>query len=64
MILWQYDGLKTTYGGNVVGSAMSGAMSTFTGLKGCWYAIKAGATMMKAEERKPEFNSTGSKATY
>jgi hypothetical protein len=64
MILWQFDNLKTTYGGNVAGSAMTGLMSTFGGLKGCWYAIKAGATTMTAKERKPELDVAGNKAKY
>jgi hypothetical protein len=60
-ILWQYDGLKTTYGGNVSGNAMTGVSSTFGGLNGCWYAIKAGSTAMLAEERKAEFDDSGNK---
>ena len=63
-ILWQFDGSKTTYGGNIAGSAMIGAMSTFAGLNGCWYAIKAGSTTMLAKERKPEFDAGGNKAKY
>lgn len=62
-ILFQYDtSNKTTYGGNFAGNAMVGIMSTFAGLNGCWYAIRAGSTTMLAEERKPEFDSSGNKA--
>lgn len=61
-IQWQYDTVKTTYGGNFVKNAMVGIMSTFAGLNGCWYAIRAGSTTMKAEEAKPEFNTSGQKA--
>jgi hypothetical protein len=63
MILWQYAN-KCTYGGNVAGNAMTGLMSTFAGLKGCWYAIKAGATTKLVAERKPEFDTAGNKAKY
>jgi len=63
MILWQFDGIKTTYGGNIVGNTMSGLMSNFAGMNGCWYAIKAGSTTMTAAESKAEFDSAGNKAT-
>jgi len=33
MILWQFDGIKTTYGGNIVGNTMSGLMSNFAGIE-------------------------------
>jgi hypothetical protein len=61
MILRQYDNSKTTYGGNFVGNAMVGTMSNFAGLNGCWYAIRVGSTIMKAEEGKPEFDTSGEK---
>jgi hypothetical protein len=59
MILFQFDISKTTYGGNFVGNAMVGIMSTFTGLNGCWYAIRQGSTIMRIEERKPELDASG-----
>ena len=62
MILFQYDTVKTTYGGNIVGNTMVGMMSTFEGSNGCWYAIKVGSTIMSAEEHKPEFDASGNKA--
>jgi hypothetical protein len=62
MILFQFDNYKTTYGGNFVGNAMVGMMSTFGGAKGCWYAIKVGTTTMMAEEDEAEFDESGSKA--
>jgi hypothetical protein len=58
----QWDSIKTTYGGNVAGNAMVGTMSTFAGLNGCWYAIRAGSTTMLAKERKPEYDASGNKA--
>lgn len=62
MILFQFDASpKTTYGGNLAGNAMGGMMSTFAGLNGCWYAIRVGTTTMLAEERKPEFDASGTK---
>jgi len=62
MILFQYDGVPaTTYGGNFVGNAIVGMMSTFKGLNGCWYAITVGSTIMPAEEAKPEFDTSGNK---
>ena len=63
-ILWQFDGSKTTYVGNISGNAMIGAMSTFAGLNGCWYAIKVGSTIMRAEDLKPEFDVAGNKGKY
>jgi hypothetical protein len=62
MILFQFDTVKTTYGGNLAGNAMVGMMSTFGGTNGCWYAIRVGSTTMRAEERKPEFDASGNKA--
>jgi hypothetical protein len=62
MILFQFDPVKTTYGGNSAGNAMVGMMSTFAGSSGCWYAIKVGSTTMLAKERKPEFDASGKKA--
>lgn len=62
MILFQYPSpSKTTYGGNFAGNAMVGMMSTFAGLNGCWYAIRVGSTIAKAEERKSEFDASGNK---
>jgi hypothetical protein len=61
MILFQFDSVKTTYGGNFNGNAMVGMMSTFGGLNGCWYAIRVGSTVTDAEVSKPEFDAAGSK---
>ena len=63
MILFQYNTAnKTTYGGNFTGNAMVGIMSTFAGLNGCWYAIRVGITIMRDEDHKLEFDSSGTKA--
>jgi hypothetical protein len=60
MILWQYDN-KATYRGNIAGNVMACLNSTFSGLNGCWYAIKADTTML-AKEEMAEFDSAGNKA--
>jgi hypothetical protein len=60
MILFQFDN-KATYGGNFAGNAMVGMMSTFTGSNGCWYAIRAGSTIVSTEEHKPELDASGNK---
>lgn len=62
MILFQFDTNKATYGGNFAGNSMVGMMSTFTGLNGCWYAIRVGSTITKAEEGRPEFDVFCNKA--
>ncbi len=59
-ILWQFDGSKVTYAGNIAGDAMVGAMSTFAGMNGYWYATKAGTAKL-AKERKSEFDIAGNK---
>jgi serine protease AprX len=61
MIILQFDTVKTTYAGNVAGSAMVGLMSTFGGLNGCWYAIKQTSTLVLATEIKAELDVTGKK---
>jgi hypothetical protein len=63
-IIWRFNTGPAIYGGNIVGSSMTGLMSTFGGSNGCWYALKSGATTMLAKERKPELDASGKKATY
>jgi hypothetical protein len=41
-LLWSYDTGPAKYGGTVDGSVGSGAMSTFSGLNGCWYLTQQG----------------------
>jgi hypothetical protein len=53
--------IRTTYAGNVQGSAMVGISSTFTGLQGCWYAIKEGVQTRSAEEKKATHDMAGNK---
>ena len=62
MISWQYDNMTTTYSGNIVGNAMVGLMSTFTGWNGCWYATKTVVAKKMVAERKPMLNVIGNKA--
>ena len=62
-ILFQYENsLHTTYGGAVVDNAMVGISSTFSGLNGCWYAVKTTATSKSAAEHKPKHDSSGGPA--
>lgn len=52
-ILFHFDaGGQATYGGAVVDSAMVGISTTFSGLNGCWYAIKSGSTATAFAEHK------------
>ena len=49
-VLWRFDQAPSAvYGGNGVGTALTGASSTFAGLNGCWYAIKSGSPGSLAE---------------
>jgi hypothetical protein len=41
-LLLSFDTGPAKYGGTVDGNVGSGAMSTFTGLNGCWYLTKQG----------------------
>lgn len=43
-IMLSFDGGPAKYGGTVNGSVGSGAMSTFSGLDGCWYLTAEGTT--------------------
>ena len=62
-IIWKFDQApNSVYGGDVVDAAMVGISSTFSGLNGCWYALRAGTTTAPAAERKPEYDAAGVKA--
>jgi hypothetical protein len=43
-LLLSFDNGPAKYAGNVDGNIGSGAMSTFSGLNGCWYLTKQGTT--------------------
>jgi len=53
---------RTNYSGNVQGSAMVGISTTFSGLNGCWYAIKEGAQTFARTERAPTHEMSGAES--
>ncbi|MFZ1135931.1 MAG: hypothetical protein WAN69_13350 [Candidatus Korobacteraceae bacterium] len=53
--------IRTTYAGNVQGNAMVGISSTFSGLQGCWYAVKEGIVIFTAAEKKATHDLAGNK---
>lgn len=59
MMELQYDKSKTNYAGNVQGSAMVGISATFSGLQGCWYAIRGDAKTFTRAEQAPELDLAG-----
>jgi hypothetical protein len=48
MITFQFNGLKTTYSGNLASKSVTGIMSTFGGSNGCFYMLQAGAPHIAA----------------
>jgi Zn-dependent metalloprotease len=48
-ILLGFDSGPAKYAGNLDGNVGTGAMSTFTGLDGCWYLSKQGTTGLEPE---------------
>lgn len=53
--------IRTTYAGNVQGSAIVGISSTFGGLQGCWYALKEGVVVHAAADKKTTHDMAGNK---
>lgn len=53
-LLLSFDTGPAKYGGTVDANIGSGAMSTFTGLNGCWYLTKAGTTGVAFESAVAE----------
>lgn len=43
-LLMSFDSGPAKYAGTIDGNVGSGAMSTFTGLNGCWYLTRQGTT--------------------
>lgn len=43
-LLLSFDSGPAKYAGTIDGNVGSGAMSTFTGLNGCWYLTRQGTT--------------------
>lgn len=59
-ILLQYNNsLHTAYEGTIVDNAIVGISSTFSGFSGCWYAVKASATIRPFAEAKPKHKLSG-----
>jgi hypothetical protein len=53
-LLLSFDNGPAKYVGTINGNVGSGAMSTFTGLNGCWYLTKQGTVGVAAEAAAPE----------
>ena len=43
MLTFQFKGSSTTYSGNWASKSITGIMSTFSGLNGCYYMLQSGA---------------------
>ena len=51
MVAWRFDqSPNTVYAGNLMGGAITGLMSVFTGSNGCFYAISESGTAALAAE--------------
>lgn len=59
VIILLYNSSTTVYAGNVNGSAMVGAMTTFSGLTGCWYATGPGAPSATAAATTSAVTTSG-----
>jgi hypothetical protein len=59
MLLQYTNSLHTAYEGSIVESAIVGISSTFSGLSGCWYAIKTTATAKPSAERTQKHSISG-----
>ena len=59
MLMWNFDSAPAVYAGNLAGGSMTGTMATFSGSKGCWYAIQSTTTTRALAEG--EYNEDGSK---
>ena len=59
-LLFQYNNsLHTSYEGSIVDHAVVGISSTFSGLSGCWYAIKTTAKAKPSAERTQKHSISG-----
>jgi hypothetical protein len=60
-ILFHFDGGgQATYGGTAIDNAMVGISTTFTGLNGCWYALRVGTSLAAEVKVTGEFDAAGS----
>jgi hypothetical protein len=48
MVTFQFNGSKTTYSGNLASKSVTGIMSNFGGLNGCFYMLQAGVPHIAA----------------
>jgi hypothetical protein len=59
-IVFRFDQPQNAvYGGSVIDSAMVGISTTFAGLNGCWYALKAGTTIQALTQIKGGHDQAG-----
>ena len=50
MFMFTFNGLETTYAGNLASKSITGIATTFTGMNGCFYMLQSGVpTTFKAE---------------
>ncbi len=49
MLMFKFNGINTTYAGNLASKSVTGIQSTFSGLNGCFYMLEAGAPTAFAE---------------
>ena len=62
ILTFQYNGLKTTYSGNIADKSVTGISSTFGGLNGSFYMLQQGAGAVAMAERVHSVaNSSGTK---
>jgi hypothetical protein len=53
IFMFTFNNSETTYAGKLVGKAITGISTTFTGLEGCFYMLEQGVPMAFAAERVP-----------
>jgi hypothetical protein len=58
-LLISFETGPAKYGGTINGNAGSGAMSTFTGLHGCWYMLRQGITSLEEQDGQADYDALG-----
>jgi len=51
MFVFKFNGLDTTYSGNLASKSITGISTTFSGLNGCFYMLQAGVPTSFTDER-------------
>ena len=51
MFMFKFNGLDTTYAGNLASKSITGTSTTFSGLNGCFYMLQEGVPTSFADER-------------